>query len=107
MKVVRLLVVLVLVVLAVTATVGAARRKRFRSVMPRAMRAISRVGKGSHSRERFLAIPQVPYPYYQRPKYRYPFYDQHGNGHLLYGYGDKRLYSYTKFKPLEGYSKRR
>ena len=38
-------------------------------------------------------------------KQRYPFYDVHGRGQLLYGYGGPRLYPYTKFKQIEGYYK--
>jgi len=80
--------------------------------MPRAARALRRSGaaphhKDSYSRERFLAFPQLPYPYYQRPHYRYPYYDKEGNGHLLYGYGGRKLFKYQEFKPLEGYSRRR
>ncbi|XP_045125000.1 uncharacterized protein LOC123512623 [Portunus trituberculatus] len=47
------------------------------------------------------------YPYYQKPRYRYPFYDGEGNGELLYGYGGPRLFRYTVFKPVEGYLRRR
>ncbi|KAA0202545.1 hypothetical protein HAZT_HAZT008815 [Hyalella azteca] len=43
------------------------------------------------------------YPFYDRPRYRYPYYDAEGNGELLYGYGGKRLYSYSVFLPVEGY----
>ncbi|XP_064086251.1 uncharacterized protein LOC135201324 [Macrobrachium nipponense] len=51
-------------------------------------------------------IYELIYPYYQRPKYRYPFYDHEGNGELLYGYGGRKLYRYTVFKPVEGYLRR-
>ncbi|XP_076053327.1 uncharacterized protein LOC143032435 [Oratosquilla oratoria] len=52
-------------------------------------------------------VYEVIYPYYQRPRYRYPFYDVYGNGELLYGYGGSRLFRYTVFKPVEGYLRRR
>ncbi|CAL4111201.1 unnamed protein product [Meganyctiphanes norvegica] len=51
-------------------------------------------------------VYELFYPYYQRPNYRYPFYDGAGNGELLYGYGGKKLYRYTVFKPVEGYLRR-
>ncbi|XP_043224087.1 uncharacterized protein LOC122382599 [Amphibalanus amphitrite] len=102
-----LLVLLVILVTLVPPSTPARRWRRFRIRVPRAMHALRRVGKESYSRERFLAIPQIPYPYYQRPRYRYPFYDRYGHGKLLYGYGDGHLYTYTQFKPLDGYSKRR
>ncbi|KAG7173169.1 hypothetical protein Hamer_G008704 [Homarus americanus] len=51
-------------------------------------------------------VYELIYPYYQRPRYRYPFYDHEGNGELLYGYGGPRLYKYTIFKPVEGYLRR-
>ncbi|XP_063226071.1 uncharacterized protein LOC134532930 isoform X2 [Bacillus rossius redtenbacheri] len=37
-----------------------------------------------------------------KPKYRYPYYDEHGRGKLLYGYGGPQLYKYTAYSPLEG-----
>ncbi|XP_057663913.1 uncharacterized protein LOC130898547 isoform X2 [Diorhabda carinulata] len=47
--------------------------------------------------------PRAPnFQYYERPKYRYPYYDENGVGRLLYGYGDDKLYKYTVFSPLEG-----
>lgn len=52
-------------------------------------------------------VYELLYPYYQRPRYRYPFYDHEGNGELLYGYGGPRLFKYTVFKPVEGYLRRR
>lgn len=47
-----------------------------------------------------------PNSYYDRPRHRYPYYDQHGTGRVLYGYGGQTLYRYSVFKPLEGYFKR-
>ncbi len=44
-----------------------------------------------------------PNSYYDIPKYRYPYYDEHGNGKLLYGFGGKDLYKYSVFKPIDGY----
>ena len=41
-----------------------------------------------------------------RPAYRYPYYDSSGKGHLYYGYGDEKLYTYNKFTPLEGIYRR-
>ena len=46
-----------------------------------------------------------PNTYYDKPKHRYPYYDQNGSGRLLYGYGGPNLYRYSVFKPLEGYFK--
>ncbi|GJQ66561.1 hypothetical protein Trydic_g4543 [Trypoxylus dichotomus] len=47
--------------------------------------------------------PQAPnFQYFERPKYRYPYYDENGVGRLLYGYGDGKLYQYKQFTPLEG-----
>ncbi|KAK4298430.1 hypothetical protein Pmani_029222 [Petrolisthes manimaculis] len=48
-------------------------------------------------------VYELIYPFYQRPRYRYPFYDHQGNGELLYGYGGRKLFKYTVFKPVEGY----
>ena len=44
-----------------------------------------------------------PNSYYDIPKYRYPYYDEHGVGKLVYGFGGKDLYKYTVFKPIDGY----
>ena len=46
-----------------------------------------------------------PNSFYDIPKYRYPYYDEHGNGKLLYGFGGKDLYKYSVFKPIDGYLK--
>ncbi|XP_018567572.1 uncharacterized protein LOC108908129 [Anoplophora glabripennis] len=47
--------------------------------------------------------PRAPnFQYFERPKYRYPYYDENGVGRLLYGYGDDKLYQYKLFSPLEG-----
>ncbi|XP_022908591.1 uncharacterized protein [Onthophagus taurus] len=47
--------------------------------------------------------PKAPnFQYFERPKYRYPYYDKNGVGRLLYGYGDNKLYQYKTFTPLEG-----
>ncbi|XP_023020823.1 uncharacterized protein [Leptinotarsa decemlineata] len=47
--------------------------------------------------------PRAPnFQYFERPKYRYPYYDENGVGKLLYGYGDDKLYQYKVFSPLEG-----
>ncbi|XP_044744937.1 uncharacterized protein LOC123306838 isoform X2 [Coccinella septempunctata] len=47
--------------------------------------------------------PRAPnFQYFERPKYRYPYYDENGVGRLLYGYGDEKLYQYKSFTPLEG-----
>ena len=46
-----------------------------------------------------------PNTYYDKPKHRYPYYDENGTGRLLYGYGGSDLYKYSVFKPLEGYFK--
>ncbi|KAL3286268.1 hypothetical protein HHI36_000777 [Cryptolaemus montrouzieri] len=47
--------------------------------------------------------PRAPnFQYFERPKYRYPYYDENGVGKLLYGYGDEKLYQYKSFTPLEG-----
>ncbi|CAH0392520.1 unnamed protein product [Bemisia tabaci] len=47
--------------------------------------------------------PRAPnFQYFERPKYRYPYYDENGNGKLLYGYGGPDLYPYKYYSPLEG-----
>lgn len=45
----------------------------------------------------------MPNTYYDIPKHRYPYYDENGRGRLLYGYGGKKLYKYSVFRPIEGY----
>ena len=47
-----------------------------------------------------------PNTYYDRPRHRYPYYNEHGNGKLVYGYGGRTLYKYSIFRPLEGYFRR-
>ena len=47
-----------------------------------------------------------PNTYYDKPKHRYPYYDENGTGRLLYGYGGSTLYRYSVFRPLEGYFKK-
>jgi len=51
-----------------------------------------------------LAVqPRAPnFQYFERPKYRYPYYDENGKGKLLYGYGGPELYQYKSYSPLEG-----
>ncbi|XP_014249362.1 uncharacterized protein LOC106666589 [Cimex lectularius] len=47
--------------------------------------------------------PKAPnFQYFERPRYRYPYYDENGKGKLLYGYGGDQLFEYTKYSPLEG-----
>ncbi|KAJ9580102.1 hypothetical protein L9F63_004244 [Diploptera punctata] len=47
--------------------------------------------------------PRAPnFQYFERPKYRYPYYDENGRGKLLYGYGGQDLYQYKAYSPLEG-----
>ncbi|CAB3378253.1 uncharacterized protein LOC135934819 [Cloeon dipterum] len=47
--------------------------------------------------------PRAPnFQYFERPKYRYPYYDENGRGRLLYGYGGPELYQYKSYSPLEG-----
>ncbi|XP_071453460.1 uncharacterized protein [Hetaerina americana] len=47
--------------------------------------------------------PKAPnFQYFERPKYRYPYYDENGKGKLLYGYGGSELYQYRSYTPLEG-----
>ncbi|XP_055315512.1 uncharacterized protein LOC129575655 [Sitodiplosis mosellana] len=47
--------------------------------------------------------PRAPnFQYFERPKYRYPYYDENGRGKLLYGYGGPELYQYRSYSPLEG-----
>ncbi|KAL9916087.1 uncharacterized protein LOC119636728 [Glossina fuscipes] len=47
--------------------------------------------------------PRAPhFQYFERPKYRYPYYDENGRGKLLYGYGGSDLYQYKTYTPLEG-----
>jgi hypothetical protein len=44
-----------------------------------------------------------PNSFYDIPKYRYPYYNEHGIGKLLYGFGGKDLYKYSVFRPIDGY----
>ncbi|EZA51927.1 hypothetical protein X777_09242, partial [Ooceraea biroi] len=47
--------------------------------------------------------PKAPnFQYFERPRYRYPYYDENGRGKLLYGYGGPQLYQYKTYTPLEG-----
>ncbi|XP_043461694.1 uncharacterized protein LOC122498148 [Leptopilina heterotoma] len=47
--------------------------------------------------------PQAPnFQYFERPRYRYPYYDENGRGRLLYGYGGSDLYQYKSYSALEG-----
>ena len=47
--------------------------------------------------------PRAPnFQYFERPNYRYPYYDENGKGKLLYGYGGPELYQYKSYSPLEG-----
>ncbi|XP_058828304.1 uncharacterized protein LOC131688156 [Topomyia yanbarensis] len=47
--------------------------------------------------------PKAPnFQYFERPKYRYPYYDENGKGKLLYGYGGPELYQYKSYSPLDG-----
>ena len=48
-----------------------------------------------------------PNTFYDRPRFRYPYYDRKGRGMTLYGYGGRELYCYSHFSPLEGYFRRR
>ncbi|XP_043288711.1 uncharacterized protein [Venturia canescens] len=53
--------------------------------------------------ESTIAEPKAPnFQYFERPKYRYPYYDENGRGRLLYGYGGPELYQYKTYSPLEG-----
>lgn len=49
----------------------------------------------------------IPNTYYDRPRYRYPYYNVNGQGKILYGYGGQSLYKYDTFKPIEGYFRRK
>ncbi|XP_026279848.1 uncharacterized protein LOC113207478 [Frankliniella occidentalis] len=50
-----------------------------------------------------VLTPKAPnFQYFERPKYRYPYYDEKGRGKLLYGYGGSDLYQYKTYSPLEG-----
>ncbi|XP_014233403.1 uncharacterized protein LOC106656766 [Trichogramma pretiosum] len=50
-----------------------------------------------------FAQPRAPnFQYFERPQYRYPYYDENGKGRLLYGYGGPQLYQYKKYTALEG-----
>ncbi|XP_063992857.1 uncharacterized protein LOC135170735 isoform X2 [Diachasmimorpha longicaudata] len=50
-----------------------------------------------------IAEPKAPnFQYFERPKYRYPYYDENGRGRLLYGYGGPELYQYRTYSALEG-----
>lgn len=53
--------------------------------------------------EATIPTPRAPnFQYFERPQYRYPYYDQAGRGRLLYGYGGNELYQYKTYSPLEG-----
>ncbi|XP_031843569.1 uncharacterized protein LOC116431809 isoform X1 [Nomia melanderi] len=53
--------------------------------------------------EATIAQPKAPnFQYFERPKYRYPYYDENGRGKLLYGYGGPDLYQYKTYSALEG-----
>ncbi|XP_026288393.1 uncharacterized protein LOC113213514 isoform X1 [Frankliniella occidentalis] len=53
--------------------------------------------------EATIPEPRAPnFQYFERPQYRYPYYDQNGRGRLLYGYGGNELYQYRVYSPLEG-----
>ncbi|CAG0880226.1 unnamed protein product [Darwinula stevensoni] len=43
------------------------------------------------------------HPAYQKIEYRAPYYDKHGYGRILYGYGGRNVYKYTEFTPIEGF----
>ncbi|XP_059476598.1 uncharacterized protein LOC132197363 [Neocloeon triangulifer] len=50
-----------------------------------------------------VLTPRAPnFQYFERPKYRYPYYDENGRGRLLYGYGGPELFQYKSYSPLEG-----
>lgn len=56
------------------------------------------------SLERLLGLGVVlPYPYFQKPRYRFPVYDRNGRGSLFYGYGGREVYEYKSFTPIEGH----
>ncbi|OXU26726.1 hypothetical protein TSAR_000383 [Trichomalopsis sarcophagae] len=53
--------------------------------------------------ESTFAQPRAPnFQYFERPQYRYPYYDENGKGRLLYGYGGPQLYQYKTYSALEG-----
>ncbi|XP_026316195.1 uncharacterized protein LOC113227473 [Hyposmocoma kahamanoa] len=53
--------------------------------------------------ESTIPQPRAPnFQYFERPKYRYPYYDENGKGKLLYGYGGSELFQYKSYSPLEG-----
>ncbi len=54
-------------------------------------------------RKPFSSLFIIPNTYHDIPRHRYPYYDEHGRGKLLYGYGGRTLYKYSVFRPLEGY----
>ncbi|XP_053620396.1 uncharacterized protein LOC128680928 [Plodia interpunctella] len=56
-----------------------------------------------HETHSTVAQPRAPnFQYFERPNYRYPYYDENGRGKLLYGYGGADLYQYKSYSPLEG-----
>ncbi|XP_029671695.1 uncharacterized protein LOC115240597 [Formica exsecta] len=56
-----------------------------------------------HGNTATIAEPKAPnFQYFERPRYRYPYYDENGKGKLLYGYGGPELYQYKTYSPLEG-----
>ncbi|XP_014214133.1 uncharacterized protein LOC106643489 [Copidosoma floridanum] len=50
-----------------------------------------------------LTQPKAPnFQYFERPYYRYPYYDNSGKGLLLYGHGGIQLYKYKTYSTLDG-----
>ncbi|CAH2242212.1 jg25145 [Pararge aegeria aegeria] len=48
--------------------------------------------------------PRAPnFQYFERPKYRYPYYDENGKGKLLYGYGDAGKNSRDEYNKKYGF----
>jgi hypothetical protein len=84
--------VVVLLVIVSTALASPLGRSRFRAthVPP-------------EKRKTFKEVLVWPNSYNDIPRYRYPYYDKHGRGQLVYGYGGQNLYKYSVFRPLEGF----
>ncbi|CAG7824743.1 unnamed protein product [Allacma fusca] len=51
------------------------------------------------SMERLLGLGVIyPYPYFQKPRYRFPVYDRNGRGSLFYGYGGREKSPFKSYK---------
>ncbi|KAF0300875.1 hypothetical protein FJT64_000363 [Amphibalanus amphitrite] len=99
------LLVLLLALVVSPGSAGRIRRAAPEKAETSSAPAVTAEEEPSSRNARFLSFefPKEVFPYYQRPKFRYPYYNDDGEGALVYGYGDKYLYTYTDFKTIFGY----